>query len=158
MAYGYLGIVATIFFFSSAYMHMSPYFMHINNHFFDLFVNFKDMRLNLLIENDLIIILSIILVWTSSTLIHLFVSYLSDFLGINKRRFTSAFVGLLILALSVRVILFTFMQMSIITIDLYWGVSPSDTFLKFCLFDILGIIITSVFNIYLLQNYFETRR
>lgn len=132
--------------------------MHINNHFFDLFVNFKDMRLNLLIENDLIIILSIILVWTSSTLIHLFVSYLSDFLGINKRRFTSAFVGLLILALSVRVILFTFMQMSIITIDLYWGVSPSDTFLKFCLFDILGIIITSVFNIYLLQNYFETRR
>lgn len=149
LAYAYLGILATLLFVGTSYLQMkSDIFVH--------FMIYTDMQLELFIEDAVITVLGIVLIWTGSTLVHLIVSCLSDVLAMNNQKFIKIIMNFLILILSVGVIFFTLTQMSIIGMNRYMNI-PNNAFLRLCLFDAFGIVMSSVFNVYLLQNYFETR-
>lgn len=150
LAYGYLGIMATGTFMASAYLQMKS----------DLLVSFMtytDMRWELFIEDAIIMVLAIILIWTGSTLVHLLLDFVSNFFDVKNRRIISIVVKLLILGLSAAIIFLTLINMTMIGLNRYMEIR-NDAFLKFCLIEIFGIILTSVGNVYLLQNYFETSR
>jgi hypothetical protein len=150
LAYFYLGILATgIFIFSSYTQMKTDIFLH--------FVIATDMQLDTFVMDSVITILGIILIWTSSTTIHLLLEYVSDFFNFDSRRGINICLNIVILLLASTVVFLTLTQMSRIGMNRYQDV-PNNSFEIVCLLDVFGIISSSVVNLILLNNFSETTR
>lgn len=148
LAYFYLGVLATGIFVLSSYTQMrTDIFLH--------FVLATDMQQGLFIMNSVITILGIILIWTSSTTIHLLLEYVSNFFDFDYRRGINIGLKIVILLLASIVIFLTLTQMSRIGMNRYQEV-PNNNFEIVCLLDVFGIITSSIINLILLKNYAET--
>lgn len=150
LTYFYFCLIESIIFLGSLYYYMR------NDVFYHTVID-DNIQFELLLKDLVLIALAVILIWTGSTLVHLLMNYISDFLHVKNQRVLAVVFNLLILAAALAIIFWTLTEMSKVGMYRYTDV-PNYIFPIVCLIDIAGIVISVVGGLYLLKNQAETDR
>ncbi|WP_186811261.1 hypothetical protein [Companilactobacillus nantensis] len=116
-----------------------------------------NIQFELLLKDITLIFLAVVLIWTGSTLVHLLMNYINDFLQIKSQKLLYVIFNLLIIAAALAIIFWTLTEMSKVGMYRYTDV-PNNIFPIVCLVDVIGILISIFGGLYLLENQAETDR
>lgn len=150
LVYCYFGIMESVIFLTSLY-----YYMHD-----DLFVHliiYDDFQLRLRTKEFIIIVLSFILVWTVSTMIHLVLDFISNRYSVNNHRLLTGILNILVIGLAGMILFFAMTRISSIGMLSYNGIS-NHFFQLTCLVYLIGIVLSIAIGLYFLKNHTETVR
>lgn len=148
LIYFYFGLIESAIFLGSLYYYMR------NDVFFHTIIS-DNIRVELLLKDLALIILAVLLIWTGSTLVHLAMNYISDFLSFKNKKVIATIFNLLILGSAISIMFWTLTEMSKVGMYRYADV-PNNIFPIACLIDAIGIFISIGVGLYLLKNQAET--
>ncbi|CAJ1185001.1 hypothetical protein CPR19088_GLDEOEPO_01816 [Companilactobacillus paralimentarius] len=150
LIYFYFCLIESIIFLGSLYYYMR------NDVFYHTVID-DNIQFELLLKDITLIFLAVVLIWTGSTLVHLLMNYINDFLQIKSQKLLYVIFNLLIIAAALVIIFWTLTEMSKVGMYRYTDV-PNNIFPIVCLVDVIGILISIFGGLYLLENQAETER